>query len=418
MEFAACRDDDALFCNAEGSTYETTECPLGCSEALASCNQCVPGTLSCDGDSLSTCGADGTPSSSEACQLGCVDGADPHCARVVPRYLPDVCDVAAANGALIISSSATFDTSLNASCSGGVIVQTGGPEICVLRYGTITLDAGVSLVVTGPRAIALVADRTVSIAGLLDVSANAGQNGPGGGTLRSGGAAPNSSGFGGAGFKTLGGSGGSSALDGGAGNGGQSVDPSTLAALVGGPQILPELDPNYAMGPGGGAATLVSCLGIFEVSGEIHAGGGPGLGGGFIGIANLGGSGGGAGGNVVLQGANVVITGKLFANGGSGGAGKPAGGGNGAAGYEGERSLVAITGGIGTAGGGSGGAGGTGTTLPGHGKQVTMAPMATGGGGGGSVGFFQSYTPAGVTPTLTPSAASPMPQPNGTIPTR
>ncbi len=135
-------------------------------------------------------------------------------------------------------------------------------------------------------------------------------------------------------------------------------------------------------------------------------------------FTNLGGSGGGAGGNVVFQGADVVITGYLFANGGSGGAGKPSGSGIGAPGYEGERSLVAITGGIGTAGGGSGGAGGSGTSLPGHGKLTTMAPMSTAGGGGGSVGFFQSYTPAGVTPTLTPSAASPAPQPNGTIPTR
>lgn len=319
---------------------------------------------------------------------------------------------------MIISSSATFDTSLDAGCTGGVIVQTGGPDICILRHETISIEAGVSLVVTGPRAIALVADRTVSIAGFLDVSAEGEKNGPGGGTLRSGGSGVSPNGFGGAGFKTQGGSGGTSTLDGGAGNAGQPIDPASLAVLVGGPQIVPEIDPNGSLGPGGGAAVLVSCLGTVDVNGEIHAGGGRGAGGGFIVFANLGGSGGGAGGNVVFQGADVVITGHLFANGGSGGAGKPSGSGTGAPGYEGERSLVAITGGIGTAGGGSGGAGGSGTSLPGHGKLTTMAPMSTAGGGGGSVGFFQSYTPAGVTPTLTPSAASPAPQPNGTIPTR
>jgi hypothetical protein len=54
---------------------------------------------------------------------------------------------------------------------------------------------------------------------------------------------------------------------------------------------------------------------------------------------------------------------------------------------------------------------------PGSGKHPT-ASGDTPGGGGGSVGFFQSYTPAGVTPTLTPSHASPAFQPNATIPTR
>lgn len=46
-----------------------------------------------------------------------------------------------------------------------------------------------------------------------------------------------------------------------------------------------------------------------------------------------------------------------------------------------------------------------------------MTP-ATAGGGGGSIGFFQTYTPEGVEPALTPTDVSPTFQPNGTINTR
>lgn len=413
-EFAACRGDDSLICNEDGSSYEVVDCENGC-DANTGCNQCTPGTSTCSGDSLTTCGANGSPASSEPCRLGCAETPIAHCVHIVPRYLAEACD-APATGSLIISSSAAFDTSLNAGCTGDVVVQTGGPEICVVRYESIAIEAGVSLAVTGPRAVALVADRDVSIAGFLDVSADGYQNGPGGGTLKSGAGGVTPNGSGGAGFKTTGGSGGSSTLNGGAGNAGSPLDPASLAVLVGGPTTVPDFG-SGPLGAGGGAATLVSCRGTVEVSGEIHAGGGPGTGGGFILVGVLGGFGGGAGGNVVLQGANVVVTGKLFANGGSGGSGKPSNTSTGVPGYEGERSLIAVPGGIGTSGAGSGGDGGSGTSLPGHGGRVTISG-ATAGGGGGSVGYFQSYTPAGVIPTLTPSAASPAPQPNGTIPTR
>ena len=40
------------------------------------------------------------------------------------------------------------------------------------------------------------------------------------------------------------------------------------------------------------------------------------------------------------------------------------------------------------------------------------------GGGGGSTGFFQTYTPTGVSPVLTPIAASPPFETNRNVPTR
>lgn len=66
---------------------------------------------------------------------------------------------------------------------------------------------------------------------------------------------------------------------------------------------------------------------------------------------------------------------------------------------------------------GSGGAGGVQGTDPKPGR----APAGFGpspGGGGGSVGFFQTYTPMGVSPKLTPAAASPTFSSNKVIKTR
>lgn len=415
MEFAACRGDSAVICAPSGSNYDVTECAAGCSETNEACNACAVDTAACSGDALKTCGPDGLVASSEKCALGCVEAPNPHCRYLQPKYLPDVCDTPASSASLIVSSSGTLDTNLSASCNGGVVVQTGGPEICVVRYGAISLQQGVSLVASGARALAMVSDQDLSIDGFLDVSAEGFDSGPGGGTLRSGGFGASPNGSGGAGFKTAGGSGGSSTMNGGAGNAGAALaDPAALTVLVGGPQSAP--DP-WVIGGGGGAATLVSCRGTVLVNGEIHAGGGGGDGGNVFFGTVLGGSGGGAGGNVVLQGAAVAVTGKLFANGGSGGAGKPSDAAKGAKGYEGERAAIVATGALATSGEGAGGDGGAGTTLPGSGGRLTIAG-ASAGGGGGSVGYFQSYTPAGVTPTLTPSAASPAPQPNGTIPTR
>jgi hypothetical protein len=42
----------------------------------------------------------------------------------------------------------------------------------------------------------------------------------------------------------------------------------------------------------------------------------------------------------------------------------------------------------------------------------------TPGGGGGSTGYFETFTPAGVAPSVTPTMASPSFQPNLTVDTR
>jgi hypothetical protein len=40
-EFAACRDDRALMCNATGDNYDVVQCSDGCSDASAGCNECA-----------------------------------------------------------------------------------------------------------------------------------------------------------------------------------------------------------------------------------------------------------------------------------------------------------------------------------------------------------------------------------------
>jgi hypothetical protein len=412
MEFAACREDDALFCNADGSTYEVTECPLGCSETIAGCNRCSPRALSCVGDSLSTCGDDGTIASSEACLLGCVDGPNPHCARIVPRYLPDICDVPA-SAVVLIENSSTFDTGLDTNCSGGVFPQTAAPSICVARYSEFTIAAGVTLTAVGGtnevggggRALAIVTDHALTIAGVIDAGGTGLLSGPGGGTVQTGGAITPTTGQGGAGFKTAGAPGGSTTANGGAMNGGAAAtNPALLNALVGG---------HRASGGGGGAVMLISCQANVSVTGVIDASGG----GGWALISS--GGGGGAGGNVVLQGLQIEVTGEVFANGGGGAAGiAPGQTTQGAPGEDGLRETTySARGGIAQPGGGEGGPGGRALAVPIGG----FAPTAGGGrpgGGGGSVGFFQSYTPESSIPVLTPTRASPPFEPNGTIQTR
>lgn len=412
---AGCQDDDLVTCNANGTNFVTSNCDFGCqgTDAQASCNLCEPNTKSCDGDRINHCGTDGRVQSVEECVGTCVADSLARCTNIVPRYLPNVCDEPAAEPTLSIQNTATFDTNLDSNCNGGIILQGGAPAICVVRYGSIVIGESAELTVSGARVLALVSDEETKVAGYLDLSAGDGFNGPGGGFTLSGGNGTMMNGLGGAGFFTNGGAGGDATTDGGANNGGlASADPATLAVLIGGPQSG---NGSFVIGGGGGAATLVSCRGNVVVSGEINAGGGGGSGGYFNGLFVLPGAGGGAGGYVVLQGMRVSVTGKLFANGGGGGAGMR-GSQTGGKGFEGARSMSAAFGGLAPADGATGGFGGTGSSAGGSGQKVGTAG-GNAGGGGGSAGFFQTYTPVGVGAVITPSMASPTPRPNANIPT-
>jgi hypothetical protein len=410
--FGVCDGSAALMCDATGNNYVKTPCASGCDSTFG-CIACAPSSTACSGQSVVACDASGNISSSEACAFDCVDGPPAHCAHVVPKFVDDICDSPALAPTLNITSSGTLDTGFDANCNGGVRTQTAGPDLCVFHYGQISVGTGIAVALVSSRAAVLVSDGDFTVAGTIDISGHTIGSGPGGGYLFSGGDGTTSNGFGcgGAGFKTEGGSGGTATMDGGAQNGGaMALDPASLTSLMGGPQ-------SYGAG-GGGAATLISCNGSVKVTGKLVANGGGGMGGLLLGSTPTPGGAGGAGGYFVLQGLDVVVTGEIYANGGAGGAGQVSAATGRYDGSDGTQSdTVGAQGGQSPNGGGNGGRGGSSAGGPGVGTHPTVSG-GTPGGGGGSVGFFQAYTPAGVTPTLTPSHASPNFQPSLTVETR
>jgi len=401
---------------------------------------CIPGEIAaCAGDDAMTCNASGDGYDPVGCDLGCSETPKPHCKYIEPRYLPDVCDSAATEDKLVVNGMTTLDPNLDSNCNGGVVSQAGAPAICVMRYRTIDVTENGQLKLTGKsdagvsdtvgRAVALVADEQLSIAGLLDISADAHINGPGGGLVISGGRvelinADLHKAGGGAGGKTAGAPGGSTTTDGDGGVGGvATADPALSSALFGGAAAGRNTGPvTLGGGGGGGGATLISCRGNIAISGTIDAGGGGGTGGRALLGGDLPAWGGGAGGYVVIQAKLIDATGRLFANGGGGGTGI----GTdinmlGADGADGLRSATMYAPGAnGINGGGNGGRGGVGMTLPTLGGKSTATPTssASPGGGGGSVGFLQVFTPMGIEPDLSTATASPKLQHFSTLKTR
>ena len=362
-EFEACRGDRALTCNTVGDNFDLVDCEFGCGDT---------GCKLCD-----------TPT----CEK-----------RIVPKYLPTTCDALATIPALTITSNTMLNTSNDLECSS-VVTQPTGPEICVLRYGTITVDRNFTYSVTGTRALALVADRALTVDGILDVSGSSNVSGPGGSFTVSGlvvGAAGA-----GAGNRTVGGNAGSASADGGGAIGGAAAPhPATRTELFGGARS------NNVLNNGGGAVTLISCRGMVSVPGLIDAGGGGGQRGFLQAMNYQHPTGGGSGGTIVLQGMMVNVTGQIYANGGGGGSGGD--GSTNTNGLKGTRSTSPAAGGSGAAEGGAGGA----MIPPGDGRLGTSP-----GAGGGSAGFILTYTPQLVFPMLTSVAVSPAFEPNGNVAT-
>lgn len=346
--------------------------------------------------------------------------------HIVPTFaaLATTCDTVATT-VFAVSAPVQLNTSSSPLC--GVVAQSGAPEICVLRYGSISVSTAATLAVTGQRVIALIADGDLTIDGTVDASAVGVVDGPGSrgvsigagtGTGASTASNPaavgetNLYGGGGAGGRTVGGSGSSAtaAVNGDRMNGGAQI-----TGAVDGPTIAggthPASNPSGSLGGGGGGAVvLISCRGTVSVTGTVAANGGGGRPGADVepSVGNTvftSGSGGGAGGVIVLQGAGVSVTGRVFANGGGGGSGAPIDNQSGTPGMDGQSSMMSAAGGsLGNAG--DGGRGGTAAVAPGIGSRPAGGG-ATSGGGGGSVGFIATFTPVNVTPTVTPMEASP-----------
>lgn len=429
-EFISCDADSALYCDtaATGITREACGAP-GCNADEQRCNACVADATACSADltTLDRCGGDGLVAESTTCAAGCIAGAaaldDDRCGYVQPAWLPDVCDEPATMAVATLSGALNVQN--DAACSGGVR-DVNGTTFCLIRASTITIN---DLKVTGTRAIAFVADDELKVTGILDVSADGSTAGPGAGIVGAGSATINSNykGGGGAGFTQAGGVGGGNetATEAGMAGGGVTTrattdrfvgGASTASALCGNGTIgcLNSID--FPGGGGGGGALLIACRGTIDVAGTVDAGGGGGTGGGdhypAAGTASApgGAPGGGSGGFVVFQGVHVTITGKLYANGGGGGAGCAGDNCRGLPGSDGLRSTSGAPGGDSAGNTCGGGIGGSTSNAPGTGENTFSNASAGAGGGGGSMGRFLAFTPSGQPPMLSPMQASPNPE--------
>jgi hypothetical protein len=377
-------------------------------DALASCQPDV--VLCVDHDTLGKCRGDGMgvdpdPATHRQCPASCL-GTPGNAACVQASNLPtadqlgctDGPDVVASNvsGATITITSASNVVEL--SCPSGICgasaltIPAAGrfgvapDEVSWFCLGTFEVPPNAKLVVDPnvEDALLLFANRTIRIAGTLDVrGANAADNiagagGPGGGDGGEGGGLTAPSGIGtcpgiggrtanldllpgdepssdgggggGGGFGGTGGDGGTASGAGGAGGG--PCGDATLAPLIGGSGGgggAGSSSGGRGGGGGGGALQLVSrTLVMIEPTAKMHASGGDGSGSGH------GGGGGGAGGAILLEAPIVIAMGIVEVNGGLGGAAPSGAGGSGASGG----SMIGGSGSTGSGAGGGGGGGG------------------------------------------------------------
>jgi hypothetical protein len=299
------------------------------------------------------------------------------------------------------------------------------PEICVMVFRNITFDTGSTLTVSGSRALALVATASMTLKGVIDVSANGWVGGPGAASFVPGTGAngtglpdagemtPGNAGGGGGGFGMAGAKGGDDVTSGPCTmNTAPCVKPGDGGLVQGLTSIIPLRSgsgggfnsANWGStrqgfpGGGGGALQLVSCASMtIANTALIDANGGGGQGGRPGASATPGaGAGGGSGGAILLEAQTMTLSVgiQLFANGGGGGGGATlsASGGDG---EDGPRDRSAAKGGLPASGGsGSSFAGGTGgaannagTPVPaGAGGGPVADPTIAAGGGGGGVG--------------------------------
>lgn len=334
-EFVACRGDEAIACNADGSNYDVTTCQLGC-EATTGCKLCEPNQTACTNGTLATCDANGNIASSEKCGLGCLDD-QPRCRDIDPSNgLAQYIDLVEAPADIELDG-ASIDTATGSiSSAGGPIMLTSylasngdGPSIRVFVGNNIRLkDVSIDGSINSSPAIAFLARGSIVVEGRVRVGrAGAikdfeclGWNGRIADVEIQ--EIGRSTGSGGGGNATPGGNGGSIGnppVPGGMGGGtfGNDAIIPLRGGCAGGSSS--EQGGQSAGIPGGGAIQLSSAARI-EVRGIIDVRGTTG----WAEPCGYGGCsyGGGAGGGILLE-AGVVELGpdaKLIAKGGGGGA--------------------------------------------------------------------------------------------------
>jgi hypothetical protein len=307
------------------------------------------------------------------------------------------------SSATTIDCNTTYDSSKHAFtgwCSGQTlptiasnVAQTGGPNLDILAFSSLTINAASTLTLMGSNAVLFAVCGNATILGTIHAdgavgtsrSTTAGASGPGG-DYKCGGSAGTSqgndghcSGGAGAGASAAGGT-GAGGVGGSSAAGGTARANASLVPLYGG--CSGGTSGSWACqtsGGGGGGALQISAAGTLSISGTVTANGGNGgtstCFAGGCGANGYGGGGGGAGsgGAILLEGQNVATA----------------------------FSTITVSGGTGgnpnTKGGGGTGSGGT-------------------GGGGGSYGYLTTHTgePGSSYACKTPLSPTPVPDPTHT----
>jgi hypothetical protein len=360
---------------------------------------CDPGAaLRCDGDDLISCDVAGEEEVRETCPLRCND-AEPACEDVAPSNgFADMLDAAATQPSLVLASSTGFNTESNVTIDGDNVTATIGgqevlatliegdgplPDVLVLAVGGLTLNVGVTIQISGERAVAIMSDGDVVIGGTLITRAGgsvATREACWGGDTQPVGPDDARPGAGGGGFGGQGGNGGSVlGVSGGGGKArGDTIGNAQLVPLRGGCRGG-EHDTG-TFGIPGGALQITSRTAI-RVNGHVSA---PGGGGSVT-------AGGGSGGGVLLEAPEVSVAGGVFVNGGGGGCG---GFGSGQSGSNDSTDPAPGHSGSGCLPDASGGDGGSLATPARSGTNVDAAafPGQNAAAGGGGVGRIRINT--------------------------
>ncbi len=313
----------------------------------------------------------------------------------------DLCSQPTPTTPLVITGTQMIDTDNDPRCR--VVVQSNGPDVCVVMGTTVQIGNGAVLSAFGSRPLALASSTVLEILGEIDVSSRrSGRTGPNAQTCAFA-RIPEDDGGGGGG--AAGGTFVAAAGAGGQGDGDSSIgaDGTAPGGLPGSAVTLVALrggcnggkggnqsaggNQGGAGGHGGGALYLIAKQTIVVAStGRIRATGAGGSGG----PAQAGGGGGGSGGFVVIEAPMIAIDGEVSANGGGGGEGGANVGGTpiaGVSGADGGYGTTVAPGGVGTDNrfgyGGDGAAWMTATGVNGRNSD------ASGGGGGGAIGVIR-----------------------------
>lgn len=348
-DFAACRGDVALTCNAMGNNYDELQCQKGCTTEAKGCKLCDPGQTLCANGEVQTCDANGAVTSSEACPLGCFE-SEPRCRDIDPsnglgQYADMVTsppDVTITNGDFDTGTGNVTDNGVPVTIpSFEVLAPASGVPIRVFVVNTLNLqDAKVHDLESGAssdtgHAIAFVAKGDIAINGTLNVVAATGgyvENScaGGNGTSTDQGSYYTAASGGGGAYATDGARGGNitSSTGGVLDSGGAAGTASGTANLIplrggcpgGGTLQFP--NPNAHCTPGGGAIQLSSASQIL-VKGTIDVRGLDGYTDEFQGQQGeaFSACGGGAGGGVLIEAPLVVLgaSASVLATGGFGG---------------------------------------------------------------------------------------------------